>query len=104
MEITGPSGSLLDGNQHWDGMSAEEKKIIAQASAESTQFQRAASRGAADGALDALKKAGMVVSEIPPEETAKLRAKVQPVIDKYSASVGEATVRELMAEVEKARK
>ena len=46
----------------------------------------------------------MVVSEIPPQETAKLRAKVQPVIDKYSASVGEATVAELMAEVEKARK
>jgi len=96
--------ALLISRKTWDGMSADEKKIIAQASAEATLFQRAASRGAADGALDALKKAGMVVSEIPPQETAKLRAKVQPVIDKYSASVGEATVGELMAEIEKARK
>jgi len=34
----------------------------------------------------------------------KLRAKVKPVIDKYTASVGETTVKELMAEIEKARK
>jgi len=51
-----------------------------------------------------LKKAGMTVSELPPEEMAKLRAKVKPVIDKYSASVGEATVKELMAEIDKVRK
>ncbi|RYF57220.1 MAG: TRAP transporter substrate-binding protein, partial [Comamonadaceae bacterium] len=30
--------------------------------------------------------------------------KVKPVIDKYTASVGEATVKELMAEVAKVRK
>lgn len=87
-----------------DGMSAEEKKILAEASAEATAFQRQASRGAADSALDALKAAGMTVSELPPEEMAKLRAKVKPVIDKYSASVGEATVKELMTEIEKVRK
>ncbi|MET3495493.1 TRAP transporter substrate-binding protein [Variovorax boronicumulans] len=96
--------ALLISKKTWDGMSAEEKKIINDAAAESTAFQRAASRGAADSALDALKKAGMTVSELPPEEMTKLRAKVKPVIDKYSASVGEATVKELMAEIEKARK
>jgi tripartite ATP-independent transporter DctP family solute receptor len=96
--------ALLISRKTWDGMSAEEKKIITEASAESTAFQREASRGAADSALDALKKAGMTVSELPPEEMAKLRTKVKPVIDKYSASVGEATVKELMAEIDKVRK
>lgn len=96
--------ALLVSKKTWDSMSAEEKKILTEASAEATAFQRQASRGAADSALEALKKAGMTVSELPPEEMAKLRAKVRPVIDKYSASVGEATVKELMAEIEKARK
>ncbi|WP_395321828.1 TRAP transporter substrate-binding protein [Variovorax sp. UC74_104] len=96
--------ALLVSKKTWDGMSAEEKKILAEASAEATAFQRQASRGAADSALDALKAAGMTVSELPPEEMAKLRAKVKPVIDKYSASVGEATVKELMTEIEKVRK
>lgn len=96
--------ALLISRKTWDGMSAEEKKIITDAATEATAFQRQASRGAADSALDALKKAGMTVSELPPDEMAKLRAKVKPVIDKYSASVGEATVKELMAEIEKVRK
>jgi tripartite ATP-independent transporter DctP family solute receptor len=96
--------ALLVSKKTWDGMSAEEKKILAEASAEATLFQRQASRGAADSALDALKTAGMTVSELPPDEMAKLRAKVKPVIDKYSASVGEATVQELMAEIAKVRK
>ncbi len=96
--------ALLISKKTWDGMSADEKKIITEASNESTAFQREASRAAADSALDALKKAGMTVSELPPEEMARLRTKVKPVIDKYSASVGEATVKELMAEIDKARK
>ncbi|SDZ70452.1 tripartite ATP-independent transporter solute receptor, DctP family [Variovorax sp. YR266] len=96
--------ALLVSKKTWDGMSAEEKKILAEASAEATVFQRQVSRGAADSALDALKKAGMTVSELPPEEMSKLRAKVKPVIDKYSVSVGESTVKELMIEIEKVRK
>lgn len=96
--------ALIISRKTWDGMSAEEKKIIADAAAESTIFQRQASRGAADGALEALKQAGMTVTELPPAEMAKLREKVKPVIDKYTASVGEATVKELVAEIEKVRK
>ena len=96
--------ALIISKKAWDGMSAEEKKIIEDAAAEATKFQREVSRSAADGALDQLKKAGMTVTELPPAELAKLRDKVKPVIDKYSATVGEATVKELMAEVAKVRK
>ena len=96
--------ALIISKKAWDGMSAEEKKIIEDAAAEATKFQREVSRGEADKALDVLKKAGMTVTELPPAELAKLRDKVKPVIDKYSATVGEATVKELMAEVAKVRK
>lgn len=96
--------ALLVSKKTWDGMSADERQILTEAARDSTVFQRAASRSAADSALEALRKAGMTVSELPPEEMAKLRAKVKPVIDKYSASVGEATVTELMSEIDKVRK
>jgi len=96
--------ALIIGKKTWDSMSAEEKKLITDAAAEATTFQRQASRGAADSALDALKKAGMTVTELPPAEMARLREKVKPVIDKYTASVGDATVKELMAEIAKVRK
>ena len=55
-------------------------------------------------ALIGLRKAGMVVTELPPSEMAHLRERMKPVIAKYSASVGEATVNEIMAELAKARK
>jgi len=96
--------ALIISKRFWDTLGAQEKKIIEDAAAEATVFQRQVSRGAADGALEALKKAGITVAELPPAEVAKLREKVRPVIDKYTASVGEATVKELMAEIDKVRK
>ena len=66
--------------------------------------QASAQVSAADSALEALKTAGMTVTELPPAEMAKLREKVKPVIEKYTASVGDATVKELMAEIAKVRK
>ncbi|MDM0019528.1 TRAP transporter substrate-binding protein [Variovorax saccharolyticus] len=96
--------ALIISKKTWDGMSADEKKIISDAAAEATTFQREVSRGAADSALESLKKAGMTVTELPPAEIAKLREKVKPVIDKHTAAVGDATVKELMAEIAKARK
>jgi TRAP-type transport system periplasmic protein len=96
--------ALIVSKKTWDGMSAEEKKLITDAAAEATVFQRQASRGAADSALASLKQGGMTVTELPPAELAKLRDKVKPVIDKYTATVGEATVKELNAEIAKVRK
>ena len=53
--------------------------------------------------LEQLKKTGMTVHELPPEEIAKLREKAKPVIEKYKKDLGEEFVTELYAEVEKVR-
>ena len=96
--------ALLIGKKFWDGLNAAEKKTIQDAATESTKYQRDLSRSQADTALEALKKSGMQVTELPPAEVAKLRDKVKPVIEKHTAAVGEATVKELMAELAKVRK
>ena len=62
------------------------------------------SRAGMATALDAIKKGGMAVTELSPAEVAKFREKVKPVIAKHSATVGEATVAEVMAELDKLRK
>ena len=46
----------------------------------------------------------MTVTQLPPAEVNKLREKMKPVIDKYTASVGEATVKEIQSELAKLRK
>jgi TRAP-type C4-dicarboxylate transport system substrate-binding protein len=88
----------------WDSLSADEKKIIADAAAEAAAFQRKASRQQSGEALDALKKNGMQVSEFSAAEMAKFREKMKPVVDKHAAQVGPDVVKSLQTELAKVRK
>jgi TRAP-type transport system periplasmic protein len=96
--------SVVISKKFWDGLSADEKKIVQDAATESAKYQREQSRAAAAGILENLKKNGMQVTELPPAEVAKLRDKMKPVIAKHSGSVGEATVKAMMTELDKVRK
>jgi tripartite ATP-independent transporter DctP family solute receptor len=96
--------SVVMSKKFWDSLSADEKKIVSDAAHESAKYQREQSRAASAGILEQLKKEGMQVTELPPAEIAKMREKMKPVIAKHSAGVGEATVKAVMAELDKARK
>jgi TRAP-type C4-dicarboxylate transport system substrate-binding protein len=85
-------------------LSSAEKKILDEAADEAAKTQRAQSRAGVAASLDLLKKNGMAVTEFSPAEVAKLRDKMKPVIAKFSASVGDVTVNEMMAELAKLRK
>jgi TRAP-type transport system periplasmic protein len=95
--------SLIFSKKVWDTLSPAEQKILQDAAVEAAKFQRQVNREAAAGQLDALKKAGMQVSEFPPAEQAKLREKLKPVIDKHGAAI-QGTVAELQTELAKLRK
>jgi len=88
----------------WDTLSNDEKKIFNDAAAEAGKYQRQVSREQSAQAVDALKKAGMQVTEFNAAETAKFREKMKPVIAKHSAIVGAEVVAALEAELAKARK
>lgn len=96
--------SVVISKKFWDTLSADEKKIIGDAVAESTKYQRAQARASVASTVENLKKAGMTVSELAPGEQVKLVEKMKPVITKHAGAVGEATVSELLAELAKARK
>ena len=94
--------SLIFSKKIWDTLSAPERKILQDAALEAATFQRQVSREAATTTLDALKKAGMQVSEFSPAEQDKLRSKIKPVIDKHGAETSD-TVKALEAELAKVR-
>ena len=96
--------SVVVSKRFWDQLNAAEKQILQDASNEAGKYQRQVSREQAAQQLAELKKAGVQVTELPAAEQAKLRDKMKPVIDKYAASVGEGAVKDLMAELAKARK
>jgi tripartite ATP-independent transporter DctP family solute receptor len=95
--------SLIISKKVWDTLSDAEKKALQDAAAEASRYQRQVNREKAAGDLDALKKAGMQVTEFSAAEQAKLRDKLKPVIDKHGAAIA-ATVAELQAELAKIRK
>jgi len=96
--------SVIISKKVWDTMSPAEHKIIQDAAEEAGKYQRQVSRDQAASTIDQLKKAGMQVTELPAAEMAKLQVKMKPVIDKHAASVGEATVKDMQAELAKLRK
>jgi tripartite ATP-independent transporter DctP family solute receptor len=94
---------LLVSKKFWDGLSADEKKIIQEASVETRDYQRKVARDMSEKSRQALIKNGMLINDIAPAELQRMRDKVKPVVDKYAAQVGEPLVKEFQAELEKAR-
>ena len=95
--------SVVISKKFWDTLNAAEKKIVADAAAESAKFQRSTARTLEASLLDNLKKNGMQVTTLPASEMAILREKMKPVIAKHGEPIA-ATVSELQAELTKLRK
>jgi tripartite ATP-independent transporter DctP family solute receptor len=95
--------SVIMSKKFWDGLSAAEKKVVADAAAESAKFQRETARNLEASLLANLKKNGMQVTQLPESEMAVLRDKMRPVTAKHGVSVGQDVVKEMQAEIEKAR-
>jgi tripartite ATP-independent transporter DctP family solute receptor len=94
---------LLLSKRTWDSLSAEEKKAVQEAATEATLFERKTIRAYSDKALGELKKMGMQATELSAAEQAKMRDKLKPVVDKFSKEFGDATAKEMLAELEKIR-
>lgn len=96
--------SVIFSKKVWDTLTPADKKILDDAAHEAALVQRKEGRAAVASNLELLKKNGMTVTQFAPAEVAKLREKMKPVIAQFSASVGEATVNEVNAELAKLRK
>lgn len=94
---------LLMSKKTWEGLSAEEQKIVQEAAREATLYERKTIRAFSETALADLKKAGMQITEMPVAEQAKMRSKLQPVLAKFSKEFGEDATAELNGELAKVR-
>jgi TRAP-type transport system periplasmic protein len=94
---------LLMSKKTWDGLSAEEQKIVQEAAREATLYERKTIRAFSETALADLRKAGMQIAELPAAEQAKMRSKLQPVLAKFSKEFGEDATAALNGELAKVR-
>ncbi|WP_207457552.1 TRAP transporter substrate-binding protein [Azospirillum sp. SYSU D00513] len=96
--------TLLASKKFWDQLTPADQDAVRKAAAGALALQNKLIAEGDDKAIAELKKEGMTLTEMPPEEIAKLQAKVQPVVEKYTKEIGPEFVNEFRAEIEKARK
>jgi tripartite ATP-independent transporter DctP family solute receptor len=87
----------------WDQLSPEERKIVQDAANEAGAYERQVSREMNEKSKENLKSKGMTVTEITPEERARMREKVSAVTEKFTKQFGEDLVKQMYAEIEKVR-
>jgi tripartite ATP-independent transporter DctP family solute receptor len=95
---------VLVSKRFWDRLSPTEQKLMHEAANEARGYQRQVSRAAAQKAIGDLKAKGMQYNEIAPQEQARMRTIVKPVVDKFAASYDPSIVRLYNDELAKVRK
>jgi tripartite ATP-independent transporter DctP family solute receptor len=92
---------LTASKKFWDRLSVADRETLQAAAAEATLFQRQTSRELNGKLRGELTKLGMQINDVPDAERARMREKLQPVIAKHVAAVGEETAREFFAAIAK---
>ena len=95
---------VLASKRWYDGLSADEKKILNEAAVASRDFERKDSREASAQSIAYLKEKGMQINELSPTELDRMREMVKPAFDKYAADGGAEVLKELQAAISAARK
>ncbi|MDQ2103220.1 TRAP transporter substrate-binding protein [Azospirillum isscasi] len=95
---------VLASKRWYDGLSADERKIIAEAAAASRDFERKDSREASKQSIAYLKDKGMQINELSDAELGRMREMVKPAMDKFAAEGGADLLNELQGEITKVRK
>jgi len=95
---------MLASKRWYDGLSADEKKILNEAAVASRDFERKDSREASAQSIAYLKEKGMQINELSPAELERMREMVKPAFDKYAADGGAEVLKDLQGAIAASRK
>ncbi len=90
--------------KYWDGLSKDEQKVLMDAAKKSRDFERKDTREEAAKALADLKAKGMLVNELTPAETNRMREKLTAINTSIATNVGEGLWKDVQGAVAQARK
>lgn len=94
---------LLINQGLWDGLSAEDKKLFEDAAKEGVTANRNASRQMVKDQVGELRKAGMIVTELTPEQKKAFQDAVAPVYTEFEPKIGKALIDEVKAAAAKGK-
>ncbi|HEU0200995.1 MAG TPA: TRAP transporter substrate-binding protein [Burkholderiaceae bacterium] len=94
---------LIASKKFWDKLNDADRAPLTEAAREATVYQREQSRALNAKLRDELVRSGMRINDVSAAERSRMRMKLQPVIDKYTAQLGAPLVKSFQAEIERAR-
>ena len=94
---------VLASKKWFDSLSEADRKIVREAAVEAGAYQRKVNREATAKLADVLKKP-LAFTELTPAEMARMRDKVKPVYEKFTAQIGAGLMEQAKAEIAKAGK
>jgi tripartite ATP-independent transporter DctP family solute receptor len=95
---------VIVGKKFWDQLSGDERKILQDSCIEARDYERKINREMGPKALAELKAKGLIFTDIAPDEMAKFRARVKPVVDKHAKEINPDLVKQAYAAIEAVRK
>ena len=95
--------ALVTSKKWWSSLTPEQQKTVQRVAEETRSFERAEELRQAADVVAQLKAKGMAVTTMSTAELEKIRASVQPVIDKNADTIGGEFVRSFYAELKKFR-
>jgi TRAP-type C4-dicarboxylate transport system substrate-binding protein len=95
--------ALLASSKWWASLSPDQQAAVQKVAEETRALQRKAELSDASDVVNQLKAKGMSMTEMPAAELDKIRAAVQPVIDKNSEAIGVEFVQSFYGELKKFR-
>lgn len=90
---------LIASKKFWDGLNAADQATLRSAALEATAFERQTSRELNTKLRADLVKLGMQINDVSDAERMRMREKLQPVIAKHQAAVGEETAKAFFAAI-----
>jgi len=94
---------LLINKKLFESFPAGDQKIMREAALESAKFQRKLNRKLATDNIAELKKNGMLVTELTPQQLAAFKQATLPVYTEWEPKIGKALVEEFQATVKSAK-
>jgi tripartite ATP-independent transporter DctP family solute receptor len=94
---------LVTSKKFWTSLTPEQQAAVQKVADETRAFQRAEELRDAANVVDQLKARGMATTVMPPAELEKIRAAIQPVIEKNTDAIGADFVKSFYAEIKKYR-
>jgi len=94
---------MLVGKKFWDQLSGAERAIMQDSCNAARDFERIFNREQDPKLLADLKAKGMIFTEITVAERTRMRELLKPVYEKYTRTLGEDVVKQVLGELEKHR-